>query len=357
MTKRNKSIDFIKGVLIFCVIWGHTSSTFMGGIMYNLDNWLNLFFCSFHMPLFMGISGYLFYISEGKYKSCKIVNAKLRGLFFPAIIWTLFYSLPACILACLSGNAKDILNKMWNCRYVYWYLWSLLVCSMAMLVCNKVLKKELAFLGIFLIEIVFLLLPTDPLYFAFMWPFFSAGYIWKRMDISVQSIDKRIVLFCTGLFFIMLSQYTAQNTVYVESIPLIYGNIKQLYYALYRILIGLAGGLVISYGCYILRNRLRCDNINKWIELCGENSFALYVLHVAGNYYIGVIVSKVVSLLGGNPLLYNMWIYNLIITPLLSILYTCVLLLIIHLLSSWKLTQTWIFVLRSKGSRSEMKSD
>ena len=50
----NQSIDFVKGILILLVFLGHL---IIGKIE---DNLVRYFIYSFHMPLFIGISGYLF---------------------------------------------------------------------------------------------------------------------------------------------------------------------------------------------------------------------------------------------------------------------------------------------------------
>ena len=64
MQKRILSIDAIKAFAIFCVVLGHCIQ-YGSGIFYLKDeiyfeNWLFKIIYSFHMPLFMLISGYLF---------------------------------------------------------------------------------------------------------------------------------------------------------------------------------------------------------------------------------------------------------------------------------------------------------
>ena len=57
--KRIEYIDFIKGICIFIVVWGHTIQNMGDGDEF----WLNpvhQFICSFHMPIFMLVSGFFF---------------------------------------------------------------------------------------------------------------------------------------------------------------------------------------------------------------------------------------------------------------------------------------------------------
>lgn len=86
MEKRNEKIDFLKGVAIFLVVYGHI-------IQYCIKNkgdfFLNLVFkiiYSFHMPLFMIISGYLFYNTLQNNKQIKqLIYKKFKQLIVPAI--------------------------------------------------------------------------------------------------------------------------------------------------------------------------------------------------------------------------------------------------------------------------------
>ena len=88
MVKRFENIDFIKGVLIMLVVMGH--------IIQALDsnyekNFIYFFIYSFHMPLFMSVSGYLFCLKYnfedwGK-EETKIFVAKLGNIAYPMLIW------------------------------------------------------------------------------------------------------------------------------------------------------------------------------------------------------------------------------------------------------------------------------
>ena len=67
---RNNFIDIIKGVAIFLMLWGHVIQYCVAKT--NIDfyeNWVFKFIYSFHMPLFMLVSGYLFFYSFSYYIS------------------------------------------------------------------------------------------------------------------------------------------------------------------------------------------------------------------------------------------------------------------------------------------------
>ena len=63
--KRNESLDILKGILVLLVVWGHAIQFGFGfeyvEKYYCFDDNIYKLIYSFHMPLFMAISGYLFF--------------------------------------------------------------------------------------------------------------------------------------------------------------------------------------------------------------------------------------------------------------------------------------------------------
>ena len=70
-------IDISKGIGIFLVILGHT---------YRANPVLN-WICSFHMPLFFILSGWLREITQNRYKKTEYIARKFDALFTPLIIF------------------------------------------------------------------------------------------------------------------------------------------------------------------------------------------------------------------------------------------------------------------------------
>ena len=59
-------LNFLKGLAIFLMIWGHCIQICIPQGMDYFENTVFKIIYSFHMPLFMLISGYLFYYSSQK---------------------------------------------------------------------------------------------------------------------------------------------------------------------------------------------------------------------------------------------------------------------------------------------------
>lgn len=54
---RDPSVDFAKGMLMWCVVYGHMVDALLGG-MSHATVWLHLFVRTFDLPFFMILSGY-----------------------------------------------------------------------------------------------------------------------------------------------------------------------------------------------------------------------------------------------------------------------------------------------------------
>ena len=119
-TKNNRLeyIDIAKGIGILLVVFGHSS------LVLHIENiWIH----SFHMPLFIAISGmvYGFCIENlGKYNnSFKFIKNKVVRLLIPFIFFGFFYVAPVMVLCgftessyfsyCVNGIILVKNSKLW----------------------------------------------------------------------------------------------------------------------------------------------------------------------------------------------------------------------------------------------------
>lgn len=90
---RNMYLDIVKGVIIVLVVMGH-SIQYGNGYVYLdgenfYDNSVFKFIYSFHMPIFMLVSGYLFNNSIEKYAPLHLFMKKMRMLIIPILLFGL----------------------------------------------------------------------------------------------------------------------------------------------------------------------------------------------------------------------------------------------------------------------------
>lgn len=112
VTERDTRIDSLKGLLILLVILGHIIGTCGTGSL-NEDVWQ--FIYSFHMPLFILISGYFMKLKDEKAKFWRSILPLVAVL----LIFQCVYLLVSCVVT----------KKLFSLLYLvtpYWTLWYLL---------------------------------------------------------------------------------------------------------------------------------------------------------------------------------------------------------------------------------------
>ena len=87
MCEREKWVDAVKGLAIYLVILGHSIQYATTRDYYYAKNSIFQIIYSFHMPLFMMMSGYLFAYSISKYSIKDGIIAKIKGILIPCIVW------------------------------------------------------------------------------------------------------------------------------------------------------------------------------------------------------------------------------------------------------------------------------
>ncbi len=103
MKTRNIAFDLLKLFAIFLVLWGHCIQHMK---VTNTDEPVYLFIYSFHMPLFMMISGY-FSISSLSMRVWPFLKKKFIQLLLPCVTWyVLAYVLPKLVLMLLHKEGR-----------------------------------------------------------------------------------------------------------------------------------------------------------------------------------------------------------------------------------------------------------
>ena len=104
--KRNVFIDIIKGVAIFLMLWGHCIQYCVANS--SVDFFENSVFkaiYSFHMPLFMLVSGYLFFYSFSKRDLKSLLIHKTQTLLQPIVFCSIFnFFVTTVLFSVLNGS-------------------------------------------------------------------------------------------------------------------------------------------------------------------------------------------------------------------------------------------------------------
>ena len=142
-------IDIAKGIAIICVVIGHVVSSYHEAGIYEDNLWWNFahqFVYSFHMALFMVLSGLLFAmgrkrekVSRGKQILQKLIDYGIPYVFFSAL-WVFM----KIILASVTNSAVSIRDLLLIGIYpisFMWYLYALLLMQIIQIAIGKKAEK------------------------------------------------------------------------------------------------------------------------------------------------------------------------------------------------------------------------
>ena len=327
-------IDYLKGIAIFLVVWGHAIEYAPHDGYDFFINPVYIFIYSFHMPLFMFISGYLFLYSMKDKDFWNISKNKFLQLIVPLIIWSFIYYFFRFVLGFYDIKDLTLLEKAGLLFYRYitsfpyelWFLWAVFFCSIIMAACKTFFKNKIySYIAVF---IVLLLIPdTHNLHMLkFTYPYFVLGYFYNKEKEHFQKYLKYFLAFSFVMFPILLMFWNRDYYVYITGMDLYVQNLGyKIFVILYRYLIGLVG---IVFIVQIVKWTLKLGKLN-FITYMGRETMGIYII---SSDIIMLIFSKI-------PLnVDNLDAYNFIFTPLLSIAVILICFLLIKLLEKNRYT-------------------
>jgi fucose 4-O-acetylase-like acetyltransferase len=289
--------DVVKAVAIILVVFGHNIQFGSGYKYWASDSYFSnpvfIFIYTFHMPLFMLLSGYFFANTVKKYETSKLIDNRFKTLFVPIFMWSL---IPVGILLLKSIIRQSIdillLKEILNILiYNLWFLWAIFFCSILTMIISKRFSDSLCvYIGVL---IVLTLLPDgwNVQYYKFMYPFFVVGYFWKKSlfgRCEMYLIKYKWLLFVALVisFIFLYHFYDYECYIYTSGIFVLKnGGLKQFWIDIYRWMIGFVGSAMVLWILYIVV-RNKHNRITESLAKLGENSLGIYILDNLINQYI-----------------------------------------------------------------------
>ncbi|MCD8013363.1 MAG: acyltransferase [Lachnospiraceae bacterium] len=300
--KRDPFIDIIKTVAVFLMILGHCIQYGNGNEWYSSSAFLNYplfkWIYSFHMPLFVMISGFLFYNTYTKYRLRDIVLKKTCSIAVPLGVWCFVdYILKVPVRGGGTGFWHIIKSFISNSIGCLWFLWTILACyAITALLCVLLRKASGCYTFLtFAISFIALNLLTDAhniMYIKWLIPYFWLGFFLNkhRESIEDKKVEKKKKLFVAITFgllhFLLLLFYNNSCYIYVGKMYLFREGrpTYQLALDLYRWIIGLVG--VIAFVSLL---KLIYDSVsNESPRIFKEYNFS--VLLLPGRYSLGIYI-------------------------------------------------------------------
>ena len=276
MKQRYQWLDIAKGIAIILVVIGHVVSSYHSSKLY-LDN--NLFIIvhnfaySFHMALFMIVSGFLFALSSKKRISIrsKEIKKKIINYGIPYVIFSFVWWIFKIVLASHANTQVSIYDLLLIPIYpisFMWFIYALLIMQLIQLFLEpKTLRYKVTHL---LIAFAFLLLqPTlsqlleiihfEDLIICDVMKFYLYFLLGIYFPDIFESILK-ITWLKWGIFFlIFILMFSCNEYFSIEN-------------KIVKLLLALVGSYIVLSFSYSLKQ-------NKILEFLGKNSLPIYVLH------------------------------------------------------------------------------
>lgn len=299
--KRSPYLDIIKAILILLVIIGHSiqygsGSTYLEKQLF-FNNYLFKFIYSFHMPLFIMLSGYLSYNSLNKNSLKETFISKFKSLIIPLFFWSIipfiinleFYSIIESLKLFIAVFSTNL-----------WFLWSLFYINILVKLINKYFKDNifiyiLSFLITFILPNTFVIKYFNIQFslYSFLYFYFLIGYFYKKYNLE-DKLNKlfniKILIINTIIFILLLIPFSTNDYIYISGINII-GNYKQLFIDLYRYLLGLLGSIELLLLIKLLLPKIK-DNLKDKLLYLGKNTLGIYIISSIIHPYLLPIITK-----------------------------------------------------------------
>lgn len=286
LKERSEVIDFIKGVAIILVVYGHAIQYTSGdnyltnGLFF--DNIVFKWIYSFHMPLFMLVSGFLFKNYENKNLKEKILD-RTKKLIYPIVAWQTLWSLRYIFI-----DSNDIFLIFYIKELIYglWFLWAIFYSSLVIIVVEKICKYERGRVLIYFLGVIISIVLPDYLgssVYKYMYPFFIIGYYNKNFLERLKNF-KRIqiiyIIFLLVLYLLLFKYFNYNSYIYTSGYSILKNgniNLYQITIDVYRFAIGLVGSILVitlSYLFFLVDKFFYLKNI----KYLGKETLGIYII-------------------------------------------------------------------------------
>lgn len=275
--KRIAYYDILKCVIIFLVIWGHCGQQ-LGLGMDSLDTIDGQIRTLIDMPMFMIMCGFFAFTSFQKTVKSFLLS-KWNTLLLPMLVY--------CVGGCLTDLfVKESCITAWggkllisNIIYGYWFIWTVLGCSLIMLFCRKCVSSRYRPLVVCAFWIILLFMPFWPiphlLSHKAMFPFFVFGYMLRQYEVVPLLMRHRAWSFSlAGLLFLgVFFCFSGEDSFYY------FASMSKAQYAISYLLM-LLGGISGFIICLMLSMQIgkKENKLTLFLKYAGQYTLAMYMM-------------------------------------------------------------------------------
>lgn len=264
-------LDVAKFIAIFLVVLGHciqmmSTDNFSESLLYK---WIY----TFHMPLFMIMSGY-FASSSLKNNIFHVIYKKFIQLIVPAITCTVICLIYLCLVRNDFSFRDEIIGNSWFLKTLFLnYIVSVVI---------KKIKFPDWILFIVSQIIIFFIPHSYSLQFSYLYFFFWVGYFLRKYDLIFQRYRLLILLFS---FLIYCISYSIMN-IYNVNINILpsYGTFHMLPVLALKYSMALFGSIFVISLCYY--SCISQNSLIRRIAYIGQFTLGIYVIQTFIIYFV-----------------------------------------------------------------------
>lgn len=353
---RNPDIDIMRGMAVFFVLWGHSIQYLCQDTFDFFENPAFRFIYSFHMALFMSISGYLFWNSCQKRTIYELLVKLCRNIFYPLVIWnSIMFMIPFTEflisewgykssglhnIITLEGIAS-VIKIAYSSLQGLWFLWSIFFCSVVVAIVSKLpdgWKQALGFLvGFLVLSIIPNKIEISKENNIWMYPYFVGGYLFHRYKVDagrknkdISRVVKSIVILSIVIFAALFPFFHREYYIYTSGMTRIInskGMWKQILIDVYRWVLGGSGTIAfVGFMLWLLRiTQGKCKKAKAAIKLLGMKSMQVYILQsLLLERLFKRLYKALTEWFDLSWVVSNQMIYSFIITPMIALIFAVV---------------------------------
>ncbi|WP_394155667.1 acyltransferase family protein [Loktanella salsilacus] len=298
---RNSQIDFVKGILIWLVVLGHTLQYIKhGGDREFFSDTTFSFIYLFHMPLFMAVSGYLLK-PVGHGGLVPLIKRRGAQIVVPMLVWVLITFVMQIVMDLFSNSFDSLaLTKILVISLVsqYWFLWAVFLSTIFLYILGRAGRYE--WFAATLLSMILVLLPLHQVpaaaltlvMLSFVFPFFLAGHAFARFDEILKRIMKSSYFFAVEIlaWLVTLALWILWKPGYYS-----YLNLLDFVEEPYSVSILFTGGVfssvAVALGIRRLYPFLAGTSFAAWIEDLGRKSLSIYLTQT----FVFVVIARYLS--------------------------------------------------------------
>ncbi len=292
MKNRNVLADVVKGILILCVLYGHsvTMINSLRGVTW-VDSIVNVFVTSFEMPLFILVSGYFlaFSLRSKPYKT--VLWKRIVSIALPLIIWEGLPALYSFVITTVEQGfaIKNVAKIVYKCVFPgkLWFLAAYLICSVLVIgvewLCSagkQEKTRKLCSLSLYGILVVVLQLVSFSMSnVQFLFSFFLMGFLLAKYELLKKAGIQKLIWILAALFVVLYPFYKGENSFYLLGTYIAPERLAaDLPVILHRFVLSVCGCSAVYFiASVICKHKKESKGVNILSKL-GENTMELYIL-------------------------------------------------------------------------------